>query len=45
MLSYISGSDSAKYMDVGELRALIKAGIIYGDDSGSPEFGGLGRLD
>jgi hypothetical protein len=45
VLSYISRSDSAKCMDVGGLQALIKAGIIYGDDSGSPEFGDLGCLD
>jgi hypothetical protein len=45
VIRYISRSDSAKCIDVGELQALINAGInvgiIYEMDGGSPEFGGL----
>jgi hypothetical protein len=45
VLRYISRSDSAKCIDVGELQSLIGAGInvgiIYEMDGGSPAFGGL----
>ena len=45
VIRYISRSHSAKCIDVGELQALIDAGvavgIIYEMDGGSPAFGGL----